>query len=149
MFSTGYTLIEIIIVIALTSFIGVFTVAINLQSLIRSEVVNERDSFIALVALRARSAELNNYNQLNQGIFIDSNKRRYTLFQGSKYYADNVDNITIAFSTSNISVVSTNSQTIIFERLSGNSLTGSQIIRFNDDEITQTVSINEVGQVNW
>ena len=145
----GFTLLETLIVISIILLIGLYSITFNLTSLVRSEVTDERDTFVSLLAMRSRSAALVNKKGFDHGIHIDPTNRLYVLFPGTHYDATELGNVIIPFVTRDTSIQSSRTEPIVFERLSGNVTSGNHLITFSNGEITHTVEINTVGRINW
>lgn len=82
MSKNGFSLIEVIIVLAILVVISGLAFSAG-YGLYRSQpLVSEKDSLVSLLR-RARAKAMNNINQSDHGVFIGSSK--YTVFQGGSY----------------------------------------------------------------
>lgn len=145
----GFTVIELIIVIGLLAFIAAFGGVISLNSVARSSAVQERDLFVTLLLRGARAEALANVNETAHGIYIDNTAKEYILFAGSDYEAD-PEARAVPFTNNNIEITTTSGdEQILFEALSGNVIEGAGTLSIEFGPITQTITINEVGQIDW
>lgn len=144
----GFSMIELILVLALIGVVALFTVPLTMDSLTRSSVTQERDLFVSLVLRGARAAALANIDQKSHGIHI--NPTEYVLFDTPVYSATAASNRRIPFSNSAIAVSSSNGSDIIFQQRSGDVIAGVGTISFSrSGGQTQTVVIRESGQIDW
>ena len=80
--NTGFSLIEVLIVIALVGIILSMGMLIGQSSIGRSYVYSERDALVSLLTT-ARAQSLANMNESAHGVYISSTST--TLFEGSSY----------------------------------------------------------------
>lgn len=141
----GFSLIELILVLALVGVVALFTVPLSLSALSRSAVAQERDLFVSLLLRGARAAALANINEKSHGIHIDNGTKEYTLFEGTDFNTG-TNKRTIPFTSDTISV--TGGADIVFEQLSGNV---ANQVTLNIDNATQSDSIiiRRTGQIDW
>jgi len=146
---SGFTYIELLIVLALVGIIATWSLTMGLSAITQSSVIQERDFFVTLLLRSARAEALANFAEKSHGVRIDTVLHTYTLFTGTSYVSGASDNRTIAFSNSHINVTNTGGVNIVFEQLSGNVTTGAGTLTFTDGNTTQQISINAVGQIDW
>lgn len=145
----GFTLIEIMIGVSLFFAISAFGVVYSAQALPQSSVTTERDRLVASVLSLARSDALTNKYQLPVGVHIDNTSKHYILFLGNTYIASTPSNRTIPFSSTQLSITSSGSTTIMFAPLSGDVTHGTGTITVTSGVHTQTVTVNDVGMIDW
>ena len=148
---SGFTYIELLIVVGLIGIILSFGMAMGMDSIGRSSVTQERDLFVSLLLSGARAQALANVGGVSHGIHIDNDNHRYILFDGATYDSSASTNRVTLFTNESVGV--TGAENIVFEQLSGN------VKDLDDDEtITLTIrgggaegiiTINKVGQINW
>lgn len=139
----GFTLVEIIVVMGLTTLIlgiGTFFAFDNFQ---RYLFRKERDT--AVVALmRARSRAMNNFAETPYGLHIDSDQ--FVLFRAAAYDSGAATNEMIPGS----SIISKTGDTdIIFTQLSGNPVSGEKSITLSGGMSNVTIVINNEGRIDW
>lgn len=145
----GFTMIELIIVIAMIGVIASFSAAMSLSSLTKSSVTQERDLFVTLLLRSTRAASLANLNNTAHGVQIDNTNHQYILFNGTTYTAGAASNRVIPYTNSALSVTNTGGNTIVFEQLSGSATTGAGTITIGNGNTSQSIIIRSVGQIDW
>ncbi len=146
----GFTLTELLIVIALMGSIFAFGTVMSMRSIARSSVIEERDLFVSLLLSGTRAHAMANVEESDHGIYIDNTNKKYVLFTGDTYSASDPDNRVTSFTNSDLSITnSSGDSTIIFEALSGDVIDGAGTISISGNDITQEIIISEVGQINW
>ncbi len=136
----GFTLIEIIVVIALVGLIAAMGTIIGFDTLSRSSVHEERDLLVTLLT-GVRAKALANVNQKAHGLQITADE--FILFEGtpSDPNARHVDR------NANIQVDPGVLVDVVFEQLSGAS--DDKTITLSQDNKSQTVEINAAGRIEW
>ena len=142
----GFSMIEVILVLALIGVIALFSIGLTFNSLGRSAVAQERDLFVSLLLRGARAAAIANINESSHGIHIDNDLNEYVLFQGTTYNASASTNRTISFTSDNIDV--TGATDIVFEQLSGD-VANEVTLALASGEQTSSIIIRETGQIDW
>ncbi len=148
---SGFTYIELLIVVGLIGIILSFGLAMGMGSTGRSSVTQERDLFVSLLLTGARAQAVANIDEKAHGIHIDNDNNRYILFDGTSYNPSASTNRATPFTNESIDI--TGAENIVFEQLSGN-------VKDLDDDDTitliikgggaeGTITINKVGQINW
>ena len=145
----GFTLIELVMVLALIGVIASFSAAMSLSSLSKSAVTQERDLFVTLLLRGARAASLANIGGTAHGVQIDNTNHQYILFNGTTYTAGAASNRVIPYTNSAISITNSAGNTIVFEQLSGSVATGAGTITISNGNSTQSIIIRAVGQIDW
>lgn len=140
--SAGFTLIEIVLVLALLAIGTSAGVALSTSTLMRASVAQERDTLASLL-IEARTNAMHNVNGESQGLVILHDS--FVLFAGV-YTPTNPANITIA---RNAHIHVTDGTTITFSPLSGNTSHNLQEIVLRQDSKTATVTVNAQGLIDW
>jgi prepilin-type N-terminal cleavage/methylation domain-containing protein len=128
----GFTLLEVIIVIAIVALIAGMGLVIGYDTLSRSNVHEERDLVATLLA-SMRAKALANIDESGHILKIEADEYL-------------VDGKAIARDTS---VALSGDSEVVFEQLSGNAPACPCTITLTQDSKTQTISINEVGRIEW
>ena len=144
--TSGFSLIEVILVLALVGVVALFSMGLSLSSISRSAVAQERDLFVSLLLRGARAAALANINEQSHGVKIDNVSKQYTLFEGVTFDPDAGTNRVIPFTSDTIAVTDT---TIVFEQRSGDVSAGAGTITFGSGDQSRNIVINQVGQIDW
>ena len=139
----GFTLIEILIVMGILVLVFGFAVASGLDFYGSQSLVAERDVVVNLLRT-ARGSALENINQSDQGVFIDSTQ--YVLFEGSSYASRNQSLDAIYPRSKGVTI--TGPGEIVFTALEGRSNV-SGTISIASGNGNANVSVNSEGRVNW
>jgi len=140
---SGFTLIEVLVVIGLLGLVASLGSAIGFDTLGRSATREERDTLVSLL-WSARARALANVHESAQGVHIDWNT--YVLFEGSSYNSSDPDNQVISRNpTVNIS----GGTDIIFAQLSGDVATGVGTLTMSGPTGEATVVMNGAGRIEW
>lgn len=148
-YRTGFTIIELTLVIALVAVIASFGAAMALSSLSKSAVTQERDLFVTLLLRGTRAAALANLNQSAHAIYIDNDNHQYVQFEGTIYDENDASNREIPFSNDSITVSNSGGDTIVFDALSGNVSAGVGTITIENSAAAAEITISSVGQIDW
>lgn len=150
---SGFTLVEILLTIALFSVVIAFTISTDVAGYLRFTIREERDVLVSLLQ-KARMEAVNNVHMTAHGVAIQPHEHpgEYVLFEGEPY--DNPsrdrssDRIVPYREGLDISEVE-----IVFEQLSGTILNvpGELEIIISDPQsgATTTVSVNHEGRISW
>lgn len=142
---SGFSLIEVIIVVALTAAIVGFGVSFSLSSIARASASSERDFLVSLLT-QARARSLANLYEKPHGVHIDTANNRYVTYRGvaessgtDKKFFPMTTSATFAgrrdFSFAQLSA-----------RVSG-AQAGTTTITFAGQEYT--VNVSTVGRIDW
>jgi prepilin-type N-terminal cleavage/methylation domain-containing protein len=145
----GFSLIELILVMALIGIFASFSVVMSMGSLSKSAVVEERDLFITLLLRSTRTASLANIDNVAHGVFIDNNNHQYILFNGTTLNPVDPKNRIIPYSNNTLTFHLNGRNPIVFEQLSGNVIGGSSSIAITNGNATSTITIRKNGQIDW
>lgn len=136
----GFTLIEVLVVVAMFSTLAGMTAFFNLSFYKGSSFTSDYDAFIAVLQ-RVRAKAISNINESNHGLYIDADK--YILFEGDSYLtATDTQDIS---RNSNITI--TGASEIVFSQLSGDS-NFNGILVLTEGTRTATVSLNNEGRID-
>jgi prepilin-type N-terminal cleavage/methylation domain-containing protein len=165
----GFTLIEIIVAVAILTIILAFGVSINFNAYTRGIFQSEESKVVSSLE-RMRSQALNNVcigstctDGKKHGLCYDSGSKKYIMFQGNTYTTrdssvdismDANSNITIS-AIPNILLCSTGSG-IVFNQLTGKLFPllspATNEVDINVDDGTglpKHIKINNEGRINW
>jgi prepilin-type N-terminal cleavage/methylation domain-containing protein len=138
----GFTLIEILVVVALFVLLVAVSVIIAFDSINRSSVHGERD-LIVLMLTGARTRALANVNQAKQGVYI--NNSTITLFEGDSYGSGTNKRVT---TRSSGVLVSPNPSEVVFDRVSGK-IPSNVSITLTSEGKSAVIDINTEGRIEW
>jgi prepilin-type N-terminal cleavage/methylation domain-containing protein len=140
--SNGFTLMEVMVVIAIITGLFVMGSFVDLSVINRRSIASEQVTLVSVLQ-KARNQSMNNIYAKSHGVHIDTGE--YILFKGTSYSPSDPANEKIA---KNNSTVISGINDIVFEQLSGNpSVTGEIIL--NDGSITKTIKITANGLIDW
>lgn len=147
----GFTLTEILIVMALISVVAGLSTIMSMDNYHSYSFSNERDLIVAVLH-KARSQAINNMclgagctDGRPHGVHIVGNQ--YTVFQGPTFAGRDsaVDEIVRA----NAPVTLTGATDVIFSQLSGSASSTASITISDATAHTSTITINSEGQISW
>ncbi|MDQ5922518.1 MAG: GspH protein [Patescibacteria group bacterium] len=151
----GFTLIEMVIVLALITIVGGLGLYFGLDSLRGYSFHSDRDVLVSVLQ-HARSEAISNIcrgegctDGKPHGVFIrpPEHPKSYVIFQGTDYANRDIDYDVVIDASSSTSFSGINE--IVFERLSGNAITIGDINLVDDRNHTSTISISSMGQILW
>lgn len=141
--SNGFTLIEVLVVIAISSMLLVMGLFASFDFYRGYQLNTERD--IALGALeKARSRALSNMFESSFGVHVENSQ--YIIFRGSTYVVGAGTNEVIPGNTS-ISKSPT-PYNIVFTELTGLP-DAAGVLTLSDDANSKIISINNEGRIDW
>lgn len=136
----GFTLIEIIVAVAILAIVISFASFVDLNSFTGDNFLNERARIVSVLE-RARSRAMANLLDSNYGVcYIAPN---YSIFEGNTCVSDE----TIPANTNIASNASSSFPTIVFNRLTGDTSGGT--IHITDGTKQADITINHEGTINW
>jgi len=154
-FSVGFTLIEIVVVIAILGMILVFGLITNLNSFQRDTFRSEQSTLVSILE-KARNRSMNNIFGSSHGVcYIAPN---YIIFRGRTNClpTSSVDELIPANTNiANLSNFSTTFPTVIFSQLAGRlvpqltPINNELIIHMTDGIKSADIKINNEGTINW
>ncbi len=142
-FTTGFTIIELLVVLAIIAIIAGFGVFISFDFYRSLVITGERDTAVALLR-RARIRALNNTHEMSQGFYVATTT--FVLFQGPSYASRTAAFDELFPRSSGVSV--SGPSAFVFQNLSGDSNV-SGTIAFGNGRTTTSIDINREGRVNW
>ncbi len=153
----GFTLIEILVVVAIVTIILALGVPIGVDTFKTYTRRSERDIVVSIFE-RARNMAINNIDESPHGVCFDDVGRNYVLFSGSAYDPNDSRNEPIPAS-SGVSLdnfpICRAGQAIVFAQLSGDLSPprtlpeGELSIRITQDTRVSTISVNNAGRIEW
>lgn len=75
----GFSLIELLIVMALVGIVAGFAMSFSMSSIARSNVQSERDMLVSLLT-QARTRAIANINESAHGVYVDTVTQRYVSY---------------------------------------------------------------------
>ncbi len=139
----GFTLIEIVIVIAILAVVFSFGLFISLDFYKNYSFGSEKNVIVSVLQ-KARSQSLNNINQTKHGVRFDTNG--YALFEGPTFTGStNTFTIPSGYNTT-VSVVPAGD--IIFDQLSGTT-SAAKTVTVTSNGKSYTITINREGRIDW
>lgn len=143
-YKKGFTLIEIIVVIAVLTVIISFGTVVDFSSFTSSTFQDEELKIIALLQ-KARSRGMSNIFESAHGVCYSSGN--YILFRGNTCDTLSTEIITANTKISEVSDFSTSFPVVVFNQLTGN--TTGATIHIADGIKTADITINNEGTINW
>ena len=138
----GYTIIEILLVVAIIAIIGATSISMGTGFLTRNNLKNKTNELVSSLAV-ARISSISGKEDSPWGVNINSSS--ITLFAGTSYATRDSafdQNFSIP-SSIDISVVE-----IVFNKLTGNPNSTANIVISGSGVDANTVIVNEVGSVD-
>ncbi len=140
---TGFTFIEVAIVIGILGIIFAIGLPVTLDFYFNYQLNSERDSFVILLR-RARSMSLTNQDQNDHGVFISSGD--YLIFTGQNFSSRDQSKDQ-SFPRAIAVTVASSSPEIAFKSLSARS--SSTTINFIYNLKKLPVYVNQEGNIDW
>jgi|SRR3989344_1626533 len=139
--SAGFTMIEILVVLAIFGALMMMGLFFDF-TFYRGTSFNTDVDIFASILQRARARAVNNINESNHGVYIDTGD--YVLFQGNSYGANPSFDQRIS---RNPNVNFSGASEIVFSQISGNSSFEGDLI-IDGFGKTTTISLNHEGLIN-
>ena len=143
-FKKGFSLIELLIVVAIIVVISGLGLFVSLDFYKTYALSSERDIVIGIL-MKARNKAANNFNQSAHGVFVDPDG--YTIFQGSSYASRNTSYD--EFVKRNNSITASGLSEIVFEQLTGGLTTSEGDVTLSNNVKSINISLNNEGRINW
>ena len=138
----GFSLMEVIIVIAIVAVVASFGSAFSLNSISRSNLISERDLLVSLLT-QARAQALANVHESPHSVHIDT--ERYVLYEGTSYSFGNPTNRVVPkVSQATITGVAT----VTFAQLTADVASAGTVTIAGGVE-SYDIEINSSGRINW
>lgn len=144
--NSGFTLVEILVVLAIVGVIFLAGAFVDLNSLHREILTTEQTILVSLLE-SARNRAMNNLEHSKHGIHIDEDF--FVLFVGSDYTPeDNLNEKTKRNKNISITTVPENINEVIFDQISGDP---NILVDFylNDGIRTKSIKVKEGGLIDW
>jgi prepilin-type N-terminal cleavage/methylation domain-containing protein len=143
-FTKGFTLVEILVTLAILTTILAIGALANIN-LFRQEQVLKEEMILVSTLHKARNRAMNNVNQTKHGVHIENGLDYYLIFKGDTYNSNDSTNEIIPREEK---IISSGLTDIVFEQLSGNANEGN--ITLTDTGGKQkTIIISENGLIDW
>ena len=143
-FSSGFTLVEILITVGLVLFVFAIASVVDVNYYSRELSATEVSVLVSTLQ-KARSRAMNNVGATKHGVYLTEDDS-FVIFRGDFFDPDDDANEYIPRNP-NISVEA-DSDEVYFEQLSGNpSETGD--ITLTDGTRTKTINLNRLGLISW
>ncbi len=142
--SNGFTLVEILITIAILAVIFSLGVFISLDFYKSFSSRSERDTIVSILQ-KARGQALANIDQLKHGVHFSTIPTQYILFEGDAYNPGNPGN-SVFDAAAGVTIVGAPID-VIFDQLSGQS--SPITISVQDQTGSHAISINAAGRIDW
>ena len=140
----GFTLIEVVVVMALISGIAALGFNIGIDVYRSSSLGTERNLIVSSLE-KARSLAVTNTGGSAYGLYIENNK--HTIFRGTSFASRTAD-FDLEIENSSI-ITATGTTEFVFERLSGDGLASGTITLTDDTGLSRTITVNNEGGIDW
>ncbi len=140
----GFTLIEVLIVIAIFSLLAGFGLLISMDFW-RSYSFSSERTIAVSVLQKARTQSMINLDQAPHGVRIDSTG--YTIFEGASYVPGALLNEVITKQPAIAITCTLSPCDIIFGQLSGTSTPST--VTISDGQRSANITINNEGRIDW
>ena len=138
----GFTLIEILIVVALFALILVAGGGVDF-SILRSSSLLEEENRLVNILERARELALDNIGGMSHGVQITESD--YVLFEGETFDGEAETNDPIS---RNQSIALSGDSTVVFESVSANITTPVSFVLSNEVS-SKEITVDYEGRINW
>lgn len=144
----GFTLIEIIVVVAILGIIAALGLLMSFESFRGASFRSERDTMVSALQ-KARSDAMANIKQSPWGVHYDASAHTYTIFRGTSYASGASDNAVID-GNPGATVSPSPLPDVVFTQLSGTTSGAfSATIAENGHTTNPPVSVNYEGTIDW
>ncbi len=145
----GFTLVEIIVVVALITIIFAFGAFANVNLFTRQISLSEESALVGVLQ-KVRSRAMNNIDASRHGVHIEDGSDYYIIYREFPYNAINITNEkfwrekkVVITSSGNIS------SDVVFEQLSGNTVNDGMITLLDTGGQTKVITIAPNGLIDW
>lgn len=138
----GFSLIEVLIVLAILGFVASMGTIFSMSSISRSYALSERDLLVALLT-QTRAKALANVHESAHSLHVATST--YVLYEGTTFSSGNATNKHIPKASK---AVVTGLDTVTFLPLSADTESGG-VITVTGDAQDYTIEINTIGRINW
>ncbi len=140
----GFTLIEILIVMAIVSFIAIIGIIVSIDTYNRYIFRSDLDKTVALLQ-KARSSAMSNINEKEYGVYLEDSSN-LIFFRGSTFDPSDSFNYKVEKSKTATSTNSCSDE-VVFQRLTGKT-TACEIVITEGNKVA-TTTINNQGGINY
>ncbi len=143
----GFSLIELMIVVALIMIIAGLSMTLSTSAIIRANATDERDFIVALLT-ESRARALSNVDESAHGVYIDTRLRKYLTYErrgGCTRATTSVIEIPFVSSAAVGGTMDRCFAPLSLRVSAGNA--GTTTIAVGGS--TTTVSVNSVGRIDW
>ena len=141
----GFTLVEVLITLAIVVFIGVMGVVIGLDSYQKYLFRSDLDTAATLLS-KARSSAVHSIGETGHGVYFGDNDY-FILFRGASYGDDPRFDLLVEKSKVTTVSFASGADEVVFEPLSGDSTEESLTLSNGTQDFN--ITINEEGGINW
>ena len=138
---SGFTLLEILVVISLITVIAGFSIIFGIDAY-HGHIYHAEKGIAMDLLKKARGQAISNMHQISHGIRFENTE--YILFRGNVYVAGDPTNESIP---KNAAITISGPQEIVFSQLSGDA-SPAGTLTVSDGVRSQTISINSEGRIN-
>lgn len=140
-FTTGFTLVELLMVIAIVAIVFAFSTPYALN-FYRSNLINDAQTNIVSTLERAKHYAILQKNDSNFGVHIDADS--ITLFQGDTYVVEDVNNEVIQLTAG---ITYSGPADIVFSKLTGTTATTSTTT-ITYGTLNKSILVEESGKIS-
>jgi len=145
--NSGFTLIELIIVMGIMGLLATFGIIIGTDTYARYSFHSEAENAVSLLQ-KARSEAINNIGESSHGVYF-ADSPNLVLFQGSSYVPGNPEDLKIEKSkTASYSDTCTNNS-VVFSQLSGDTTPCTVTVSSANAAAPTIITINSEGGIDW
>ena len=153
--NVGFTLIEVSVVIVILIILVGLGLFLSMDSWLRGMFCNDRDMVVSALQ-RARSLAVNNMcfgtgctEGKQHGVHFDPAKREVVIFQGEAYSDADPNNEIIPFDSHTVYIVGSSTVDIVFDRISGNVATSTNVTLKDDGGHSSVITVNSEGRIDF
>jgi prepilin-type N-terminal cleavage/methylation domain-containing protein len=148
--NAGFTLIEVLLVLALVSMIVGLTLFFDVNSY-RGDAFHAERNILVVALQSARADALNNINQSRHGVAINPDGYSgYVIFEGNEYASSDSAQRKEIPASYPITLDSTSPNEVVFKQLSGDTTFSGELILLDSLRNTSTtISINNEGKIGY
>lgn len=141
----GFTIVEIIIVLAIVASLAAIGLTVGIDSYQRFLFRSDLHATSSLLQ-KARSSAINNIGETSHGVYFDDIGGHFILFRGLSYATRNAS-FDLSVEKSKTITLTPPLLEIVFSPLSGTTTGGT--LTLTDGAKNATIQINNEGGINW
>lgn len=142
---TGFTLMEVIMVIGIVTALALMGLAAGVDTYQRYLFWVDVDTLVVLLQ-KARSSAINNIGGASHGVYV-CDPANFVLFRGASYGALPAHDLNVGKSKAVVITSCPGVREVVFSPLSGT--TSGSVITASDGVRTAAITINHEGGINW